>query len=91
MVEHPPDCSLALEDGIEQKEGINGVVRGLKRASHIDGHVRARAGVQEHHVMEVVAIEEEGLKRSRVSEKIITRRDGFYRTNLADYAFIGLS
>lgn len=61
MVEDPPHLGLALQQGVEQEEGVYGVVGGLERGPDVDGNVGAGAGVQEHYVVEVVAVEEEGL------------------------------
>lgn len=61
VVEDPPDGGLALDDGVEEEEGVDGVVGGLERAADVDGDVGAAAGVEEHEVVEVVAVEEESL------------------------------
>lgn len=61
MIEHPPHPRLGLEQRAQQEEGLDGIVRGLERAAHVHGHLGARAGMQQHDVVPVVAGEEEGL------------------------------
>ncbi len=40
---------------------MDGIVSGLERSSHVDGHLCAPAAVEQHDVVEIVRAEEECL------------------------------
>lgn len=61
MVEDPPYPRLVVEEGEEDEEGGDGLVRGLEGAADVDGHVGALGGVHEHEVVVVVGAQEERL------------------------------
>lgn len=61
VVEDPPDPCLVVEEGEEDKEGGDGLVRGLEGAADVDGHVGALRGMHEHEVVVVVRAQEERL------------------------------
>lgn len=61
MVEDPPDPRLGIEEGEEDEEGRDGLVRSLEGAADVNGHIGALRGVHEHEVVIVVGAEEERL------------------------------